>query len=63
MGDLGKNELKLSDRINQLLVLVENYPDIKANQSFQQLHQSLVKIEDDISKARRYYNATVLCSE
>lgn len=59
VGDLGKNELKLSDRINQLLVLVENYPDIKANQSFQQLHQSLVKIEDDISKARRYYNATV----
>lgn len=59
VSELGQNELKLSDRINQLLVLVEDYPDIKANQSFQQLHQSLVKIEDDISKARRYYNATV----
>ncbi|GAA5103999.1 LemA family protein [Wohlfahrtiimonas larvae] len=59
VGDLGKNELKLSDRISQLLVLVENYPEIKANQSFKQLHESLVKVEDDISKARRYYNATV----
>lgn len=57
--NLGRNELKLSERINQLLVLVESYPDIKASQSFQQLHQSLVQIEDDISKARRYYNATV----
>lgn len=59
VGDLGKNELKLSDRIHQLLMLVENYPDIKANHNFQQLSESLVKIEDDISKARRYYNATV----
>lgn len=58
-GRLGQNELRLSERINQLLVLVENYPDLKVNESFQQLHQSLVKIEDDISKARRYYNATV----
>ncbi len=59
VGKLGENELKLSDRINQLLLLLESYPDIKANQNFQQLHQSLVQIEDDISKARRYYNATV----
>lgn len=56
---LGKNEQQLGDRIQQLLVLVESYPDIKANTNFQQLHQSLVEVEDDISKARRYYNATV----
>lgn len=59
VGDLGQNELKLSDRIHQLLILVEAYPEIKANQSFQQLHTSLVEVENDISKARRYYNATV----
>lgn len=59
VGELGHNEQQLSDRINQLLVLVENYPEIKANVSFQKLHDSLVTIEDNISKARRYYNATV----
>lgn len=56
---LGENEQMLSDKINQLLVLVENYPDIKANTNFQKLHDSLVSIEEDLSKARRYYNATV----
>ena len=39
--------------------MAENYPDLKASQSFLDLQNQLAEIEDTIQKARRYYNATV----
>ena len=39
--------------------LVENYPDLKANQSFLALQNQLVEIEDHLQYARRYYNGAV----
>ena len=41
------------------MVAVENYPDLKANQNFLQLQGSMNEIEEQISAARRAYNATV----
>jgi LemA protein len=52
-------ELALSRSLVNLLALAENYPDLKANQNFLDLQRQLQVIEDDIQKARRYYNGTV----
>ena len=42
-----------------MIVLAEDYPDLKASRGFQQLHASLVEIEDHLQYARRYYNGAV----
>ncbi len=42
-----------------VLMLKENYPELKANELFHQLQQDLVLIEDDLQYARRYYNGVV----
>jgi LemA protein len=46
----------LSGALGRLLAVVENYPDLKANQNFLELQQSLQAVEHDIQMARRYYN-------
>jgi len=38
---------------------VENYPDLKASQNFLELQKDISKVENDLQKARRYYNGTV----
>ncbi len=58
-GDAGMAESKLSHRIGRLFALVEAYPDLRASDSFRQLHRSLVDVEDKLQNARRYYNAVV----
>ena len=40
-------------------MLLENYPELKANENFRELQRSLSDIEDHIQNARRYYNAIV----
>jgi len=51
-----KNETALSKSLTRLFALAEDYPDLKASEGFQQLHRSLVDIENDLQFARRYYN-------
>jgi LemA protein len=41
------------------LLLVENYPDLKASESFRTLQIQLADTEDKIAKSRQYYNACV----
>ena len=48
---------KLTRALGGIMVAVENYPDLKANQNFLQLQGSLNEIEEQISAARRAYNA------
>ena len=55
----GERESGLSRSIARLFAVAEAYPDLKANASFRQLHESLVEIEDQIQYARRYYNGSV----
>jgi LemA protein len=50
---------QLSGMLGGIMVAVENYPDLKANENFMQLQRSLNEIEEQISAARRAYNATV----
>jgi LemA protein len=52
-------ENMLSGALKSLFALSESYPDLKANQNFLSLQQSLSDIENDIQLARRYYNAVV----
>jgi len=42
-----------------LIALVEQYPDLKANENFKNLQDELVDIEAHIQYARRYYNGAV----
>ncbi len=53
-------ESQLSGALGQLRVAVENYPDLKANQNFLQLQGSLNETEEQISAARRAFNAAIL---
>lgn len=49
----------LGGALRGLLAVAESYPDLKANQNFLELQAALQSIENDLSNARRYYNATV----
>jgi len=53
------DENVLVDSLRRLLAVVENYPDLKANQNFLDLQEELVNTEDRIQRARRFYNGNV----
>jgi LemA protein len=55
-GDL---EQSVHEGVRQLVALVEAYPELKAGENFQQLHEELVDTENQIQYARRYYNGAV----
>lgn len=52
-------ENQLSQKMGGIMVAVENYPDLKANQNFVQLQASWNETEEQISAARRAFNAAV----
>ena len=52
-------ENMLSGALRQLFALSENYPDLKANQNFQQLQMDLSDIENKLAASRRFFNNAV----
>ena len=50
---------QLSSSMKGLMVNVENYPDLKANQNFLNLQSTWTESEEQIAAARRNYNASV----
>ncbi|WP_281636510.1 LemA family protein [Flavobacterium marginilacus] len=52
-------ENDLTEQLKQLMVTVENYPDLKSNENMLHLQRSLNEAEEQISAARRAYNASV----
>jgi LemA protein len=46
----------LSGALGRLFALAEAYPDLKANQNFQQLQSELADIENKIAASRRFFN-------
>ena len=58
IADKGKAEAALSAGLLKVFAVVENYPDLKANQNFLDLQHNLSDIENNIQNARRYYNGT-----
>ena len=51
---------QLSQALGRLLLIQENYPELKANQNFLALQEELTSTENKISFARQYYNDSVL---
>jgi len=54
-----KAEQGLRGALKSLFAVVEAYPELKANENFLQMQQTLEEVEDAIQRSRRYYNAVV----
>jgi LemA protein len=50
---------EISSALGSIMVAVENYPELKANENMLHLQQTLTEIEEQISAARRAYNQAV----
>ena len=57
--DQARDEGELVNALKQLFVVVENYPQLKADQNFLKLQGELVNTENRIQAARRFYNGNV----
>jgi LemA protein len=53
-------ESELSGAVSKFFLVVENYPDLKANQNFLALQEELTSTENKIAFARQSYNDQVL---
>ena len=53
-------ENALTSTLRSLFAVVENYPDLKANQNVLELQEQLTTTENQISFSRQHYNASVL---
>ncbi|MFQ5429692.1 MAG: LemA family protein [Phycisphaerae bacterium] len=53
-------EGELSQALGRLMLVVEQYPDLKANQNFLALQEELTSTENKISFARQFYNDGVM---
>lgn len=51
-------ETDFTNDIKNILVVMEQYPNLKASEGFIKFQDNLVKIEETIENARRYYNGT-----
>ncbi len=50
---------QISASMRQIMISVENYPDLRASENFMNLQRSLNEVEAQISAARRTYNAVI----
>lgn len=60
VGDRAKAEGELSGAMSKFFLVVENYPDLKANQNFLALQEELTSTENKIAFSRQAYNDQVL---
>jgi LemA protein len=58
-GQIAPAENRLSGALRSLFAVAENYPQLRAVESFLQLQETLTSTEDKIEFARRYYNTSV----
>ena len=56
----GQAENMLTGTLKSLFAVVENYPELKANQNFLMLQEELAGTEGKIAYARQFYNDTVM---
>ena len=56
VADAGKAEGALGDALNKFMLVVENYPDLKANQNFLAVQEELSSTENKIAFSRQAYN-------
>jgi LemA protein len=56
---VGAAEQQLRAGLGQLYAVAENYPQLKASESFQQLQQRITALEESIADRRELYNEQV----
>ena len=59
MEELGPAEQQLRDGLGHLFALAEKYPDLKANETFQNLQTRISALESAIADRREFYNESV----
>jgi len=59
VADQARDEGQLVDALKHMFVLVEGYPQLKADQNFLKLQGELINTENRIQAARRFYNGNV----
>ena len=59
VAETAKAENAFSATLKSLFAVAEAYPDLKANQNFQDLQAQLTDSEDKIQASRRFYNGAV----
>jgi LemA protein len=60
VGEHSKAESQLGQALGNFFVVVERYPDLKANQNFLALQEELTSTENKIGFARQFYNDQVM---
>jgi len=60
VSEASKAEGALGETLSRFMLVVENYPDLKANQNFLAVQEELTSTENKISFARQSYNDQVL---
>jgi len=60
VSEAAKAEGALGEALSKFMLVVENYPDLKANQNFLAVQEELTGTENKISFARQSYNDQVL---
>ncbi len=60
VGEQSQAEAELSSALGRLMVVVEQYPDLKANQNFLSLQEELTSTENKIGFSRQHYNDSVM---
>ncbi len=60
VSEAAQAEGQLAEALSRFMLVVENYPDLKANQNFLALQEELTSTENKIAFARQNYNDQVL---
>ncbi len=59
ISEKAEADQELTSALNRLMIVVENYPDLKSSENFRQLSDELAGTENRIATARRDYNQAV----
>lgn len=54
-----KNAEKINNKMNEIIALAEDFPELKASEQYLNLQRNLTKIESQLQAARRIYNLEV----
>ena len=59
VSDVAASDANITSHLKHIRILVEDYPELKANDQFKELMNNLSNVEEELALARRYYNGTV----
>lgn len=57
LSELKSAKNEMDENINQINMIIEKYPDLKANENFLALQKAIIDAEEHLQAARRLYNS------